>query len=239
MGHAVKALAAVSLAVALAGCSGTPRWGYIGPPLYAHEDGYADRVGMIAPCVPADQYIIPGPGPAGPAGPPGPPGIAGPPGPAGGPGLAGPPGPPGPAGAAGAPGPAGPPGPAGAPGPRGPQGPPGRWRSADNVNFDSMKAEIKPECAKKIALIARWIKAHPSVEVGLDAHVDQPVPGDTTRALGEPRVAAVRAAFIAAGVEPARIHAGAFGDRRPLCLVPSEDCLKLNRRVEVLVGERL
>ncbi len=102
-----------------------------------------------------------------------------------------------------------------------------------------MRAEIKPECARKIALIANWVKANPTIEVGLDAHADQPVPGDDPRALGTPRVEAVRGAFIAAGVEPARIHAGAFGERRPRCTVAAEDCWKQNRRVEVLVGERL
>jgi len=102
-----------------------------------------------------------------------------------------------------------------------------------------MKAEIKPDCGRKIALIANWIKANPTVEVGLDPHADQPVEGDDTRAFGERRVAAVRAAFIAAGVEAARIHAGPFGQRRPLCTVAAEDCWRQNRRVEVLVGERL
>jgi len=99
--------------------------------------------------------------------------------------------------------------------------------------------EIKPECGRKIAMIASWIKANPTIEVGLDAHSDQPVPGDDTRALGGRRIEAVRQAFIAAGIEPARIHAGTFGEQRALCTVAAEDCWKQNRRVEVLVGERL
>ena len=101
-----------------------------------------------------------------------------------------------------------------------------------------MRAEIKPECARKITLLANWFKANPTVEIGLDAHIDQPVVGDDTRAVGERRVEAVRAAFIAAGIEAARIRAGAFGNRRPLCTVASEDCWKQNRRVEVLVADR-
>ena len=102
-----------------------------------------------------------------------------------------------------------------------------------------MRAEIKPECARKIALLANWFKANPTVEIGLDPHIDQPVAGDNTRALGERRVAAVRAALIAAGVDAVRIRTGAFGDRRPLCTVASEDCWRQSRRVEVLVAERL
>lgn len=126
--RAVIALALASLVAPAAGCatfpSGTPRWGYAGPPpLYHFQDGSIEDVSATGPPAPWTQgngnipgskryWWIPGSPEwytfAGPAGPTGKPGPAGPQGPAG---VAGNPGPAGPSGVV---GPAGGPGSAGA-----------------------------------------------------------------------------------------------------------------------------
>ncbi|MGZ6663030.1 MAG: OmpA family protein, partial [Solirubrobacteraceae bacterium] len=87
-----------------------------------------------------------------------------------------------------------------------------------------MKAELKSDCGRKIALIAHWLHVNPAIELGLDAHADQPVPGDDMQALGNDRVAVVREAFVRAGVDSTRIHIGAFGERRPVCSEAAEAC---------------
>lgn len=50
------ALAAVTVAIGLAGCgattSGTPRWGYVGPPLYAYQNGYVEDQSLRGPLQP-------------------------------------------------------------------------------------------------------------------------------------------------------------------------------------------
>ena len=43
---------------------------------------------------------------------------------------------------------------------------------------------------------------------------------------------------ITAGIAPSRISTGSFGTRSPLCRDASENCLSLNRRVEVLASRR-
>lgn len=111
IGHAARVLAALTLVVAAAGCASsattTPRWGYVGPPLYAYLDGYVEDRSPTGPVhwtamgpnvsgsrryasflgVTEEWYTFEGaPGPQGepgPAGPQGPPGITGAPGPAG------------------------------------------------------------------------------------------------------------------------------------------------------------
>lgn len=125
MKRAVIALAVAGLVLPVAGCassSGTPRWGYAGPPpLYKlHDDVYIEHVGITGPEQPSFAYGSNVPGSkryywmtgspewytfAGPAGPVGKPGPTGPQGPDG---VAGPAGPAGPAGVAGAVGPGGP-----------------------------------------------------------------------------------------------------------------------------------
>ena len=243
MTQTVRFGVAAWLLLVLAGCAtDPPRWGYDGPTLYRFQDGYVEETGG-APCRPRASYVLPGP--AGPAGPAGPVGL---PGPAGSPGAPGPAGLPGPAGPAGSPGPAGPPGPAGAPGlpgpsgppgPAGPPGPSGKWSPMDNVHFDVMNAGLKEDCDGKIEKLAHFIKDNPGLEVGLDGHAELMLPDEQVPALSERRVQTVRAALIAAGVEPGRIHAGSFGERRFVCAEASETCRALNRRVEVLAIRRV
>jgi hypothetical protein len=132
----VNALLVAGLALGAAGCAattstGTPRWGYAGPPpLFRFADGYVEdqsatgplQTWRFGPDMPGKKRYgwIPGspewytlPGPPGPVGKAGPPGPQGPPGLAGSQGIIGPQGP---VGVAGPPGPAGPQGVAGAPG---------------------------------------------------------------------------------------------------------------------------
>jgi hypothetical protein len=116
-------LAVAAFALAIAGCASTttPRWGYVGPPLYVWGDGYIEDQSAtgppapwaLGPSVPGSRryWWIPGSpewytfqGPPGPAGKPGSAGAEGPPGAMGPAGLAGPAGPTGPPGAPGAPG---------------------------------------------------------------------------------------------------------------------------------------
>src|SRR5215212_6015188 len=141
----------IGLLGAVTGCSSM---GYIGPNLYAYQDGYVDKAEVQRgrgvweglPCNPRAAYIQPGPD-----------GAMGPAGPAGGPGAAGPAGPAGPAGIRGPQGPQGPSGPAGGSGPRGSIAPDGRWSSLENVQFEYKQAAIQSKCADKIAKLVTWM----------------------------------------------------------------------------------
>lgn len=233
---------AAALLLAVAGCGAPSRWGYAAPDFYPdtdwyeYQDGYVEETGG-RPCRGITPYTLPGP--AGPAGPPGSAGVAGPPGPAGPTGVPGPPGPAGPAGPPGPPGPAGAPGPAGPPGPPGPAGPPGRVSSLDNVHFDLLAAEVKSDCNGKIEKLARFAQDHPEVDLALDGHAGLVLPEERVAAsLGERRVQAVRAALIQAGVDPARIRSGTYGQSGWVCSEATDNCRALNRRVEVLAVRR-
>ncbi len=220
--------AIIAVSVAVTGC-GARMGGFDGPDLYANSGGgsyYVEDASAFAngvarmPCQPARAYIVAGAvGPAGPAGPPGPPGAVGPAGPSG---PAGPQGPPGPTGPAGPPGSNWPPGASPAK--------PGKssWQPLENIQFAARQVGISENCGNKIAKLVAWLQANPSLEVGLDGHADQ---GDReSRDLAERRVEAVHAALITAGVDPARIEVGAFGDRAPTCTEATDLCRAMNRR---------
>jgi len=107
----------------------------------------------------------------------------------------------------------------------------------ENIQFEYMRAEIQPKCADKIAKIAVWMKENPRASIALDGHADDHMANDYNATLSARRVQAVRAALVGAGVAPSRISDGAFGARRPVCADATDNCLALNRRVEVLSAE--
>jgi outer membrane protein OmpA-like peptidoglycan-associated protein len=113
-----------------------------------------------------------------------------------------------------------------------------KWTAVERVQFDAGRAEIRAQCAAKIATLAEWMNQDPEILVGLDGHRDDATANDNDPALGERRARAVRDALIVAGVAPSRIVVGDFGDRRSICSGPSEDCLALSRRVDVHAAKR-
>jgi outer membrane protein OmpA-like peptidoglycan-associated protein len=108
------------------------------------------------------------------------------------------------------------------------------------VHFDLLAAEVKSDCERKIEKLARFAEDHPEVELALDGHAGLLLPEERTApSLSERRVQAVRTALIRAGVDPARIRTGAFGEQRRVCGEATDTCRALNRRVEVLAVRRL
>ena len=162
-------------------------------------------------------------------GPPGPPGPAGPPGP---PGPGGPPGPPGVAGPPGAPGPQGPQGPIG---PAGPKGEDAKWLSFKDILFDFDKSDIRASEQPKIAELVDFLKRNQGLTINLEGHADPRGTGRYNQKLSERRVAAVRDAVKAAGVDTSRIFINAMGERRPKCNEKTEDCYQRDRRVEIWI----
>jgi outer membrane protein OmpA-like peptidoglycan-associated protein len=106
------------------------------------------------------------------------------------------------------------------------------------VQFESQRAEIQAKCALKIAKLADWMKANPTVALGLDGHSDDLRANDNDATLGGRRVEAVRGALVAAGIAPSRISDGFYGRREPVCRDETTTCRDLNRRVEVLAIQR-
>jgi peptidoglycan-associated lipoprotein len=108
----------------------------------------------------------------------------------------------------------------------------------ENVQFEFKQAAIQSKCADKIAKLVTWMNANPQVAIGLDGHVDDAQANDNDPTLSARRVSAVRQTLITAGIAPSRISSGDFGTRAPLCRDFSENCLSLNRRVEILAALR-
>lgn len=149
-------------------------------------------------------------GPAGPAGRAGPAGARGADGTTGAQGrtLAGLPGP------AGAAGPAGEAGAAGSRGADGQVGALQGWASYREFWFETDQVQLHNGDAEKVSAMARYLRANPSLQVGLDRPTtsgskDQPMQDLTTQ-----RIESVRSALLAEGIAPSRISSGAFANAR-------------------------
>jgi outer membrane protein OmpA-like peptidoglycan-associated protein len=112
----------------------------------------------------------------------------------------------------------------GAKGDRGVAGIVSQWTSYQDFNFAYDDARIQNADAAKSANIAAYMRANPSLQLGIDGTMDPRGSDQRDWALADRRVNAVRTSLIDAGVAPHRIKTGAFGDTTT----------RRDRRVEVL-----
>lgn len=191
------------------GVIGDSACGPVGP---AGPTGCAGPVGDAGPMGCKGPTLVGPPGPSGNSGPCGPTGPSGPIGAKGctTPGVAGP---------AGCVGPSGPKGETGPTGPGGPAGIVSCWNLYREFWFDTKCGDVSSVDSNKVSEIAAYLKANPSLQIGIDAS------GVSDKNLGNDRANALRTAFINAGVPANRIKMGAFGDPK----------LRRDNRVEVLI----
>jgi outer membrane protein OmpA-like peptidoglycan-associated protein len=100
----------------------------------------------------------------------------------------------------------------------------GQWTSYRDFTFGYNDARIQDSDSAKSAEIAAYMKANPSLQLGLDGSMDPRGSDPKDQTLSDRRVEAVRAALIEAGVPAYKIKIGAFGDSQT----------RRDRRVEVL-----
>jgi outer membrane protein OmpA-like peptidoglycan-associated protein len=99
------------------------------------------------------------------------------------------------------------------------------WTLYRDLRFDYNRSDLQASEMKKVSDIARYMKANPSLKVGLDGAMDPRGLDPRNQLLSDRRVNAIRDALINAGVPASRMQMGAFGDTR----------LTRDRRVAVLL----
>jgi outer membrane protein OmpA-like peptidoglycan-associated protein len=97
-------------------------------------------------------------------------------------------------------------------GPAGAQGPAGvisTWTSYRDFRFDADQSEIRTSDTDKVSEVALYLKANPSLKVGIDCSMEP-----RNQDLSDLRIKTVRDALMKAGVPKSRIQAGQLGDRK-------------------------
>jgi OOP family OmpA-OmpF porin len=102
------------------------------------------------------------------------------------------------------------------------------------INFDTGKAELKPDGRATVAEIVKMLKASPALKVAIEGHTDNVGQAAANRTLSESRARSVMAAVVAGGIEPGRVSAAGFGQERPIADNRGEEGRAKNRRVELV-----
>lgn len=102
------------------------------------------------------------------------------------------------------------------------------------INFDTGKADLKPDGTAAVREIVAMMKAAPTLKIAVEGHTDNVGGAAANKALSEARAKSVAAAVGAGGVAPARLSAAGFGAERPIADNRGEEGRAKNRRVELV-----
>jgi OOP family OmpA-OmpF porin len=103
-----------------------------------------------------------------------------------------------------------------------------------DVHFDTAKATIRAESQPVIEEIAKLLKAHPTLKVGVEGHTDTTGTPAGNKKLSDERARSVVAAVAHLGVPVARMIPTGWGQERPVADNGTEDGRAKNRRVEIV-----
>lgn len=102
-----------------------------------------------------------------------------------------------------------------------------------DIYFDFDKYLIRDDMRPVLEENVRWLEAHPDVKIRLEGHCDERGTTDYNLALGERRANKVKELLKVLGIDEARLSTISYGEERPFCTEPNEDCYAKNRRVHL------
>ncbi|MEM7218806.1 MAG: OmpA family protein [Pseudomonadota bacterium] len=103
------------------------------------------------------------------------------------------------------------------------------------LNFDSGKAEIKPEHEELLTKLAGSVGIFPRSTLSIEGHTDAYGSDATNLALSEKRAQAVREHLIGAGIDGLRMNAVGYGESRPVANNETATGRARNRRIDVII----
>ncbi len=102
------------------------------------------------------------------------------------------------------------------------------------INFETGKADIKPESQNIVKQLAKMLQENPGLKVSIDGHTDNIGAAPSNLALSEKRAKSVLNAVIAKGVNGNRLSAKGWGQSKPVMDNNTEEGRAKNRRVEIV-----
>jgi outer membrane protein OmpA-like peptidoglycan-associated protein len=102
------------------------------------------------------------------------------------------------------------------------------------INFETGKADIKPESQKIIDQIVEMLQKNPSLKVSIEGHTDNVGTKEFNQKLSDERAKAVMNAIIAKGIDKNRLSSKGWGQTKPIADNNTEEGRAKNRRVEIV-----
>jgi len=104
------------------------------------------------------------------------------------------------------------------------------------VNFDTGKADIRPDSKAQLAEMARTLERHAELKVFIVGHTDNQGDFDANMALSQKRADAVVAVLVKDyGIAGSRLRAAGDANTAPVASNASEEGRARNRRVEMVI----
>jgi OOP family OmpA-OmpF porin len=107
-------------------------------------------------------------------------------------------------------------------------------RAILNVNFDTEKANLKPEGQQTVDEILTLMKSNPDLKIAIEGHTDNAGPAEHNKSLSASRANTILKSLTSRGIKSERLTAAGFGAERPLVANDSELNMAKNRRVELV-----
>ncbi len=102
------------------------------------------------------------------------------------------------------------------------------------INFDTGKANIRPDSEKVLQEIRALVTGHPELKLVIEGHTDNAGAPAANRKLSEERAVAVKMWLVAKGATPGQLSTAGLGDTRPLGDNGTDAGRASNRRVELV-----
>jgi hypothetical protein len=102
------------------------------------------------------------------------------------------------------------------------------------INFETGKAEIRPESQKIIDQIVQMLKENPDLKISIEGHTDNVGTAEFNQKLSENRAKAVMDAIIAQNIDKNRLSSKGWGATKPVADNNTEEGKAKNRRVEIV-----
>ena len=102
------------------------------------------------------------------------------------------------------------------------------------INFETGKADIKPESQTIIDQIVQMLKDNPDLKISIEGHTDNVGTAQSNQTLSEKRAKAVMDAVIAKGIDKSRLSSKGWGQTKPIADNKTEEGRAKNRRVEIV-----
>lgn len=102
------------------------------------------------------------------------------------------------------------------------------------INFDTGRADIKPEHNPVISEIHKLLADNPGLKLTIEGHTDNVGSAADNKVLSEKRAQAVMSALVQRGISSERLTAVGYGYEKPVADNSTEEGRAKNRRVELV-----
>ena len=106
------------------------------------------------------------------------------------------------------------------------------------IYFEFDQFDLTPQARTALAKNAEILKRSQKLEILTEGHCDEKGTVEYNLALGQKRAKTVRDYYRRLGIKPSRIATLSYGEEKPACTEPTEECWIKNRRVETKVRSK-